>query len=72
MNSSSPDALVWMNHFGESEDMEEPDGLGLAPVCDLCGLELELIPTDAEGHPIVELSCLIHGTRRTWRPFADS
>lgn len=52
--------------------MEEPDGLGLAPVCDLCGLELELIPTDAEGHPIVELSCLIHGTRRTWRPFADS
>lgn len=50
----------------------ETDDEDSAPVCELCGLELELIPADAEGHPIVKLSCLIHGTRRTWRPFDDS
>ncbi len=42
-----------------------------APACDVCGLELEFIAIDIDGHPAVRLSCLLHGERGTWLPFAE-
>ena len=42
-----------------------------APVCDLCGRQLELIPDAAGRHPSVRLICVEHGARLMWTPFGD-
>lgn len=42
---------------------------GGAPVCELCGLDLEFETVENDGHPAVSLRCLVHGERREWSPF---
>lgn len=50
--------------------MDEPEAA--EPSCDLCGLPMELIPVEHEGHPAIRLDCLVHGERGLWDPHSDA
>lgn len=46
-------------------------GGGVTRACELCDLELDLVPDTAGRHAAVRLDCPVHGPQLMWTPFGD-